>query len=416
MTQAYTVTELNGRISDRLSADPRLHDMWARGELSNVVNHRSGHRYFTLKDKDSQISCVLFRGDGCRLKFQLKDGLNVLVYGDVEVYGPRGQVQVVARGIKLDSGRGFRMLEFEALKKKLSAEGLLDEERKRPLPRCPSRIGVVTSPDGAALRDVLKILESFPAKVILSPAQVQGDGSEESIAFAIRALQGRADLVIVCRGGGSVEDLWSFNAEIIARAISECDAPVISAVGHETDVTIADFVADVRAPTPTAAAQMAVPSISELQGRLKEAEARMTNMLWSRFEREEDRLYYLSRALSAKKAYALVTEDRQRLDYLEERLIKAEVDRALYLGNRLTLAEGRLKAVSPLAVLSRGYAIAVSSNGRLIIKAEDAGSGDELELLFSDGRVRCRVLERVEDEGDLAEGTGGGSKGGEENR
>lgn len=416
MTQVYTVTELNGRIRDRLITDPRLHDLWARGELSNVVNHRSGHRYFTLKDKDSQISCVLFRGDGCRLKFQLKDGLNVLVYGDVEVYGPRGQVQVVARGIKLDSGLGFRKLEFEALKKKLFVEGLLDEERKRPLPRYPSRIGIVTSSDGAALRDVLKILGSFPAKIILSPAKVQGDGSEKSIAFAIRALQGRTDLVIVCRGGGSVEDLWPFNAEIVARAIAECDSPVISAVGHETDVTIADFVADVRAPTPTAAAQMAISSISDLQGRLKEAETRMTNALWSSLKREEDRLYYLSRGLSAKKAYALVTETHQRLDYLGERLIKAEIDRALHLKNRLTLAEGRLRAVSPLAVLSRGYAIAVSSDGRLILKAGDSGAGDELELLFSDGRVRCRVLERVEDGGGLVGGKDGGNKGGEENR
>jgi exodeoxyribonuclease VII large subunit len=416
LTQVYTVTELNGRIRDRLSTDPRLHDLWARGEISNVVNHRSGHRYFTLKDKDTQISCVLFRGDGCRLKFQLKDGLNVLVYGGVEVYGPRGQVQVVARGIKLDSGLGFRKLEFEALKKKLSAEGLLDEERKRPLPRCPSRIGIVTSLDGAAIRDVLKILGSFPAKMILSPAQVQGDGSEESIAFAIKALQGRADLVIVCRGGGSVEDLWSFNAEIVARAIAECDAPVISAVGHETDVTIADFVADVRVPTPTAAAQMAIPSISDLQDCLKGTETRMTNALWSRIKREEDRLYYLSRGLSAKKAYTLVTDARQRLDYLEARLIKTEVDRALHFRNRLTLAEGRLRAVSPLAVLTRGYAIVVSSDGKRILKAGDAGQENDLELLFSDGRVRCRVLERGEDEGDLVEGKGRGSKGGEENR
>ena len=415
MTQVYTITELNGRIRDRLNTDPRLHDLWARGELSNVVNHRSGHRYFTLKDIESQISCVLFRGDSCRLKFQLKDGLNVLVYGDVGVYGPRGQVQVVARGIKLDSGIGVRKLEFDALKKKLSAEGLLEERRKRPLPRCPSRIGIVTSPDGAALRDILKILGSFPAKIILSPAQVQGEGSEESIAFAIRALQGKADLVIVCRGGGSVEDLWSFNTEIVARAIAECDSPVISAVGHEADVTIADFVADARAPTPTAAAQMAAPSISELQDSLKEAEIRLTKALWSCFEHEEDRLYYLSRSLSAKKAYSLVTDARQHLDYLEEKLASAEVDRFLRLGNRLTLAGGRLKAVSPLAVLSRGYAIAISSDGKQIFKAGDAGPGDELELLFSDGRVRCKVLGGVADGVDLADRKDEGRKGGEEN-
>jgi len=229
-----------------------LHDLWARGELSNYVYHRSGHRYFTLKDRDSQISCVLFRNNGVRLGFELKDGQNVIVYGDVGVYRPQGRVQLMAKGIRLDEGIGYRHLQLEALKKKLADEGLFSLEHKRSLPKYPERIGIVTSPQGAALRDVLRIIGPYPARIILSPAQVQGEGAAESIALAVRALQGRADVVIVCRGGGSTEDLWCFNSELVARAIFECDSPVISAVGHETDFTVADFVADVRAPTPTA--------------------------------------------------------------------------------------------------------------------------------------------------------------------
>jgi len=228
LTQIFTVTDLNERIRDRLENDPRLHDLWARGELSNYVYHRSGHRYFTLKDRDSQISCVLFRNNGVRLGFELKDGQNVIVYGDVGVYRPQGRVQLMAKGIRLDEGIGYRHLQLEALKKKLADEGLFSLEHKRSLPKYPERIGIVTSPQGAALRDVLRIIGPYPARIILSPAQVQGEGAAESIALAVRALQGRADVVIVCRGGGSTEDLWCFNSELVARAIFECDSPVIS--------------------------------------------------------------------------------------------------------------------------------------------------------------------------------------------
>ncbi len=327
MTQIFTVTDLNERIKDRLENDARLHDLWARGEISNYVNHRSGHRYFTLKDRDSQISCVLFKNSGVRLGFDLSDGQNVLVYGDVSVYRPQGRVQLMARGIRLDEGLGFRHLQLEAVKKKLAGEGLFGLERKRDLPKYPERIGIVTSPQGAALRDVLRIIGSYPARIILSPAQVQGEGAEESIALAVRALQGRADVVIVCRGGGSTEDLWCFNSEVVARAIFECDSPVISAVGHETDVTIADFVADVRAPTPTAAAEMAVPDLEVLQSYLVQAEVRMARALWSGLERKRERLEYLERGISAQKMYSLAAEMRQRLDWLGEQLIAAQKEK-----------------------------------------------------------------------------------------
>lgn len=392
LTQIFTVTDLNERIRDRLENDPRLHDLWARGEVSNYVHHRSGHRYFTLKDRDSQISCVLFRNNGVRLGFELKDGQNVLVYGDVGVYRPQGKVQLMAKGIKLDEGIGFRHLQLEALKKKLADEGLFSVEHKRALPKYPERIGIVTSPHGAALRDVLRIIGQYPARIILSPAQVQGEDAPESIALAVRALQGRADVVIVCRGGGSTEDLWCFNSELVARAIFECDAPVISAVGHETDFTVADFVADVRAPTPTAAAEMAVPNIDELRSLLVLAKVKMTRSLWSGLERKEERLEYLERSISAQRMYSLTEEVRQRLDWLKKRLIAAEGERRTALESRLELMEGRLAAVGPLATLSRGYAIVRSPRG-LVLNAEDVRQGEILELILAKGRLLVKVVE-----------------------
>jgi exodeoxyribonuclease VII large subunit len=392
LTRIFTVTELNERIMDRLENDPRLQDLWARGEISNFVYHRSGHRYFTLKDRDSQIPCVLFRNQGVRFDFEMKDGQNLLVFGDIAVYKPQGRVQLLIRGVKLDSGLGFRHLEFEAVKKKLASEGLFDQERKRALPRYPERIGIVTSPDGAALRDVLRIIGSYPAQIILSSALVQGEGADVSIASAVLALRGRADIVIVCRGGGSAEDLWCFNSEVVARAIVECDSPVISAVGHETDVTIADFAADVRAATPTAAAELVVPKMDELRALLLLMRTRMVRALWSGLERKREHLEYLQRSISSRRMYSLVTESRQRLDYLEESLARAEKERLKLLRSRLEMASAGLVAVGPQATLSRGYAIAKSPRG-LILRAEDAEAGDVVELILAEGMLICRVLD-----------------------
>jgi len=380
------------RISDRLDGDVRLHDLWARGEVSNYLHHRSGHRYFTLKDQNSQISCVLFKNNGLSLDFELMDGKNVMVFGDIAVYRPQGRVQLVARGIKKDEGLGYRHQQLEQLKKKLASEGLFASERKRALPRYPERIGIVTSPQGAALHDVIRTLGSYPARIIISPAQVQGEGAEKSIASAIMALRGKTDVIIVCRGGGSTEDLWCFNSEVVARAIFACDAPVISAIGHETDVTIADFVADLRAATPTAAAKMAVPDVEELTQSLSTTEVRMVRALWTILERREERLEYLMNSVSAKRMYSLAQDARQRLDYLSERLEVAEARELQTHRSRLEMAQGRLIAVGPRATLSRGYAIARSAGG-LILTAQDAQPGQEIELILGRGRLLCRVLE-----------------------
>jgi len=391
LNRIFNVSELNSRIRERLTTDHRLCDLWARGELSNVVNHRSGHRYFTLKDGDAQISCVLFRGNCGGLDFELENGQNVLVFGDVEFYRPRGQVQIIVKVARRDSGLGEKHLELEMLKERLAAEGLFDAERKRPIPAYPACIGVVTSADGAALRDVLRVIGSCPARIVISPAQVQGEAAPASIASAISALQGTADVIIVGRGGGSAEDLSPFNSEQVARAISQSTPPIISAVGHETDVTIADFVADLRAPTPSAAAEMVRPDVEGLRENLGGIEARMVRSLSVSLERRRERFVDLERLLSGRRMRGIVSEKRQNVDRALDRLASAEDRLVDQLAGRLDLAAGKLDSLSPLSTLRRGYCIALSDRG-LARRASDLASGELFELVFVDGRLLCRSV------------------------
>lgn len=387
------MSELNARIKRRLSSDARLNNLWVRGELSNVVNHRSGHRYFTLKDGDHQISCVLFRNQGRRLDFELKNGLNVLIFGDVDFYMLRGQVQILVKVVEKDSGLGNRYQELEALKRKLALAGLFDLERKRPLPNYPKTIGIVTSPDGAALRDVLRILGEYPARIIISPAQVQGEDAPLSIASAIKNLQEKVEVIIVCRGGGSAEDLWSFNSEIVARAIFQSLCPVVSAVGHETDVTIADFVADARAPTPSAAAELIMPDVIQLKKSLRDMEMRMIRSLVSSLERRRSKFTYLGRGLSSRVMRDKVGKKRYRLEQLSKRLLSLEIRRVDVLNKRLNLAQGQLSSLSPLATLSRGYSIA-RADGNVIRRADDVDRGAFIELILSEGLLKCKVIDK----------------------
>ena len=396
MNRAFTVTELNQRIRDRLTGDLRLCDLWARGELSNVVNHRSGHRYFTLKDGESQIPCVLFRGNASRLDFDLADGQNVLVFGDVEFYRPQGRVQILVKAARLDVGLGEKHRELERLKERLAAEGLFDAERKRPIPAHPACIGVVTSPDGAALRDVLRVLGACPARIVISPAVVQGDSAPASIASAISALQGIADVIIVGRGGGSAEDLSPFNSEVVARAIYQSAPPVVSAVGHETDVTVADFVADLRAPTPSAAAEMVRPDLERLREALAGAEARMVRSLAASLERRRGRDLALGRLLAGRRMMAIVSEERQSLDRMTDRLVSAEDRRMELFAGRLEVAAGKLDSLSPLSTLRRGYSIALADSG-VIRRASDLAPGELFELVFAEGRLLCRSVKVMAD-------------------
>jgi exodeoxyribonuclease VII large subunit len=396
LDRVFNVSELNSRIRERLTTDSRLSDLWARGELSNVVNHRSGHRYFTLKDGDSQISCVLFRGHSGGLDFELENGQNVLVYGDVEFYRPQGRVQVLAKAVRRDFGLGEKHLELEVLKERLAAEGLFDATRKRPIPAYPACIGVVTSPDGAALRDVLRVLGSCSVRVVISPALVQGEAAPESIASAISALRGIADVIIVGRGGGSAEDLSPFNSEVVARAIYLSGSPIVSAVGHETDVTIADFVADVRAPTPSAAAEMVRPDVERMRVGLAEIEGRMARSLSASLARRRERFADLARSLSERRMRGIVSEERQNLDRALDRLVSAEDRRVEALAGRLEVAAGKLDSLSPLSTLSRGYCIALTDRG-LVRRASEVAAGEPLELIFADGELLCRAIERKAD-------------------
>jgi exodeoxyribonuclease VII large subunit len=314
----------------------------------------------------------------------------------VEFYRPRGQVQILVKAARRDSGLGDKHLELELLKERLAAEGLFDAERKRPIPAYPACIGVVTSPDGAALRDVLRVLGSCPARIVISPAQVQGESAPESIASAISALQGTADVIIVGRGGGSAEDLSPFNSELVARAIFRSRSPVVSAVGHETDVTIADFVADARAPTPSAAAEMVRPDVERLREGLSGIQARMARSLSANLDRRRARFADLSRALSGRRMRGIVSEERQNLDRISDRLISAEDRRVEVLSGRLELAAGKLDSLSPLSTLSRGYCIALTDRG-LARRASEVVAGELLELIFADGELLCRAIERKAD-------------------
>jgi len=390
MVHIYSVSELCTRIQDRIAGDVRLHDVWARGELSNVVNHSSGHRYFTLKDSEAQISCVMFKRHAEELDFVLRNGMNVRVFGDVGFYKGRGNVQLQVRSISPDTGIGRSAMELESLRRRLTAEGLFSPERKRPLPRYPERIGIVTSMDGAALRDVIRSLGRYPARIILSPATVQGDAAAQSMISALRALRGRADVIILCRGGGSAEDLSPFNDEHLARAIAESDAPVISAVGHEVDVTVADLVADARASTPTAAAKLAVPDVREIEQLLRNMEDQMTWAIDSHLERIRSRLDYLSRGIEARKMYAILEMRKLRLRDISRRLLDAERSIVDSRARRLEIARARLDSASPLAVLSRGYTMVVGSAG-VVCHAVDLAVGEEIRLVFSDGEACCNV-------------------------
>jgi exodeoxyribonuclease VII large subunit len=282
------------------------------------------------------------------------------------------------------------------LKKKLGEEGLFDQEQKRPLPLYPERIGIVTSLQGAALRDVVRTIGPYPARIIISPARVQGEKAEESIVSALLALQGRTDLIIVCRGGGSAEDLWCFNSEVVARAVFACDSPVISAVGHETDVTITDFAADMRAATPTAAAKIAVPDVADLKIRLEQSQVRIMRALWTSLERKEERLEYIQRSLSPSRMYSITGDLRQRLDHLSDGLDLAQAEMLKARKTRLDAAKGKLAAVGPRATLQRGYALVRSKKG-LVVAWDDVLPGEEVELILGRGALRCRILECIDE-------------------
>ena len=388
-----TVSELNGYIKNIFDLDRTLSAVSVKGEISNFVRHSSGHLYFSIKDTDSQIRAVMFRSSAARLKFVPENGMKVVVRGSVTVYQRDGSYQVYANSIEPD-GIGALYLAYEQLKEKLSAEGLFDEQNKKTLPLYPKSVGVITSPTGAAVRDIINVIgRRYPiAKIYLYPSLVQGEGAVESMLKALDYFDNTelCDVLIIGRGGGSIEDLWAFNSEALARKIHLMKIPIISAVGHETDFTICDFVSDMRAPTPSAAAELAVPDTREMFLRLDAYSDRLATALSRAVERRRERLELMKNS-GVFSDTAKFTE-RQRADTLELYNLLCRGAEQKFKDKRAqhVLAAEKLNALSPLSVLSRGYAIAESTRGA-VNSVKSVSLGDEINLRLLDGALSASV-------------------------
>jgi len=398
---ALSVTELNQYIKDLLDLNPPLTDIYVKGEISNFKAHSSGHMYFTLKDEESNLRCVMFRSSAMALAFRPENGMKVTAHGRISAFVRDGAYQLYADSMEPD-GVGSLYIAFEQLKKKLEAEGLFSEDRKKPLPKIPSRIGVVTSPTGAAVRDIINVCKRrFPyAEIVVYPALVQGEGAVDSVSEGIRYFNTKCpcDVLIVGRGGGSIEDLWAFNSEKVARYVAASNIPVISAVGHETDFTICDFVADRRAPTPSAAAEIAVPEINELKQKFNNIISREHMVLKKRFSYQREHLDRLknSRVLISPKNY--VEDRRMNVLSMAERLELSGKNLKDSKKSALLRQAAALNALNPLAVLTRGYS-AVFSEGRVVKSVKDVSVGDNIELCVSDGSITANVNGVKENEG-----------------
>ncbi|HUH00032.1 MAG TPA: exodeoxyribonuclease VII large subunit [Gammaproteobacteria bacterium] len=389
----WTVSRLNREV--RLLIETGLPALWIEGEVSNLARPASGHVYFSLKDAGAQVRCALWRSAALKLSFAPRDGMQLLVRARVSVYEPRGEYQLIVEHAE-EAGEGALRRRFEELKARLREEGLFDEAAKRPLPRLPRRIGVITSPTGAAIRDILHILRRrFPAvPVVIYPVPVQGDGAAGKIAaaLALAARRAECDVLILARGGGSLEDLWSFNEEVVARAIRASPLPVISGIGHEVDFTIADFAADRRAPTPSGAAEIAVPDAAEWLARLDKDAGRLANAIRRRLESRAERLAWQARRLKVAHPGNRLRQYGQRLDEFELRLRRAVTAGLERLRARAEAVAGTLHTVSPLATLERGYAIATrAADGAVLRSADQVSPGDGIEVTLAQGGLQARV-------------------------
>jgi exodeoxyribonuclease VII large subunit len=396
---ALSVTELTRGVKARLEGD--YPDVWVEGQLTNFRGvNASGHRYFSLKDEGARLDAVLFKFTAARgLAFELEEGQQVLAHGRLSVYEPRGNYQLVCDRVEL-KGVGALQAAFEQLKRKLEAEGLFDPARKRPLPAFPRRVAVITSPSGAVIQDILHVTaRRCPwLPLVLLPVRVQGEGAKEEIAAALAAVgEGRAgavDLVVLARGGGSLEDLWAFNEEMVARAIAACPVPVLSAVGHEVDTTIADFVADRRAPTPSAAAEILCPSSDELRARGQGLLEALRQALLSSLDLAQGRLESLRHRLQRSSPRFRLEQGAQRLDELRQRLVSAAQRLRRFRGEALKALAAQLHALSPLAILGRGYAVAFDAQGALLRSAGATAPGKKMTVWLGHGAVDA-VVEKV---------------------
>ena len=403
MRNVYSVKQVNSYVKNMFSQDFMLNHIYVKGEVSNCKYHTSGHIYFSLKDESGTIACVMFASARSGLSFRMQEGQNVIVLGSVSVYERDGKYQLYAKEIILD-GAGALYERFEALKKELEEMGMFAAEYKQPIPRYVKRVGIVTAPTGAAVRDIINISKRRNpyVQLILYPALVQGEGAAASIVRGIRMMeQQNVDVIIVGRGGGSMEDLWAFNEEAVARAIFECTIPIISAVGHETDTLISDYVADLRAPTPSAAAELAVYELSSVQIMCEEYKRRMYQQINQRID--------FSRRQTEQMAFRLkVAHPRQKLN--EQRQYLADLDSRMRIRMNSALEESRhklaiyiekMKGLSPLQKLNQGYAYVTDKSGRTVRSIKDTKQGEVLDVYVTDGRVRTQVMDIYKEEYDV---------------
>lgn len=396
MSESITVSELNQIIKSLVDGEPLLNRVCVRGELSNYKIYPSGHHYFTLKDAESSLRCVMFKSSASKLRFRPESGMGVTAFGRISVFPRDGAYQLYCSDL-IPEGTGDLQIAYEQLKAKLAAEGLFDPRHKKPLPQYPKKIAIITSSAGAAVHDMIRILgRRWPmTKVMLLPVRVQGVEAPPEIVGAIRYANRHnvADLIITGRGGGSIEDLWAFNDERVARAIYESELPVISAVGHEPDVTISDYVADVRASTPSNAAEIAVPDEADIRELLANMSIRQTQAMRKSITRLSTRLDDFKGRRVLRNPMAYVDTKRSELDHVQDRLVAAAEKLCSANRHKFVALASALDAMSPLKVLSRGYAIASDAEGKLVKSVGDVAYGDMLSLSVSDGTIKCTVEE-----------------------
>ena len=401
MSWTLSVSELNEYVRKTLAGDPLLHDITLRGEISNFKPAVSGHWYFTLKDENSRISCCMFRSYSSQVRFMPKDGMKVLLNGSVGLYTAGGTYQFIADGMKQE-GTGDLYERFQLLKKRLFEEGLFDPAKKRPLPMHPRAVGIVTSRTGAVVHDIMNVAgrRDNALQLILRPAQVQGEGAAEDIAAGIRELgeSGLVDVIIVGRGGGSLEDLWAFNEEIVARAVAACPVPVVSAVGHETDFTICDFTADLRAPTPSAAAELCVPERAALERAIEREQRLLRDAAEKKLLENENALHVLRQKLSRCHPLTRVKDMTLTRERLRARLDAAAKDALARRKTRAALLESRLLALGPGGALRRGYSVVMKEKHVVRSVKEITPGEDTLTLLMKDGTVTVKAVEVREGE------------------
>ena len=397
--QVLTITQLNEYIRGKLDSDGLLNAVAVKGEISNYKLYPSGHHYFTLKDESSALKCVMFKGNALRLRFRPENGMKIIAMGKVSVFPRDGAYQLYCTAMALD-GIGDLYAAFEQLKKKLAAQGLFDPAHKKPLPQFPGTIGIITSAAGAAVHDMLRILNKrYPlAKVRLLPVRVQGAEAPGEIAAAIRYANYHrlADLLIVGRGGGSIEDLWAFNEEVVAHAIYESEIPVISAVGHEPDVTISDYVADLRAATPSNAAELAVPDREALAQALDSMANAMANALTRQIKAHRQHLTVLSKSPALQSPTGYLEQKRRQLELLRNQLFAAENQNIARNTQRYVALTAKLDAMSPLKVLTRGYSMASNDRGEVVRSVAQVELGERIGIQFSDGKIFATVMDKKE--------------------